>query len=139
MADPQRKDAAGSPQAWQPGLTLLAKSLSRDNLTPLARVSDRLSDVKRSGEQLMLTAQSHVAKLAEGRQRLANDLAGMRSWEQSRLASSLGGMRKSSSETNMQRACRSKQQRLSRLAAGWPVSRTLSLPCGPEEASPKVR
>ncbi|KAL6780155.1 DGD1 [Auxenochlorella protothecoides x Auxenochlorella symbiontica] len=125
MADQRPKDAAFLPQAWQPGLQRLAKSFSREKLAPLARVSDTLSDVKRNGEHLMLTAQSQVAKLNENTARLAGDLSVLASRGEGR-PSRLGGLRKSSSEANLQRAghgsSRSARQS-SRLGSGWPIPR----------------
>jgi len=54
---------------WQPQVQLkkLARSISKDNvkLLPLQRVSTTLQDVKRNGETIMLTAQTHIQKLKE--------------------------------------------------------------------------
>lgn len=133
--------SAVSPQAWQPGLTRLARSLSKENLGSLARVGDKLSSVKRSGEQLMLTAQGQVAKLAEGRQRLANDLAVRSAWDCAQGGPRLG-MRRCASDMNFQRSCRPMGSRpVPRPGQDWTLARSMSsskaLPAEAEEGEPE--
>lgn len=99
--------------SWQPHLQKIAKSWSKDSLAlaPLQqRVTTTLQDVRKNGETLMLTAQTHIQRLGGplgegGSGRMADDWALLRRVGTAETKRSVG-MRRSASDTNFQQRAR---------------------------------